>query len=240
MATVATRSSRRCRAGYDPSRDPDLGATLQQILGKIAGSSGGGGKSPIAPKELGNAAFGATVSLREDVSFGDPAKGAVTAAAGAAISIDVQGSGNLEDTTSAKSAAATAAAFGLHSISLKSSGLTLNGKKGPMASLQHLRVMHGGKVEVVTFMPLGKLKKASDTEKGLKGLLAVFMIAGGDLRGAGAMHDAAQQDGLVEAMAQDGMEDAFTKAVHDLVMMQCDAVAAAVPGLDLGVALGIK
>lgn len=219
------------RPGYDPLRDPDVGATLRSLqanLTKGSATGGGGGDAgDLGPEDLSGITPSAGFRTTEEIVQGTGA-GGVKIPAGTGIEAYVRLRGTAEQL-------AQSGVDQVDSISLRSDGIVLMQGDEPIAKLQSVTVLNGGQVRVDRFEPLGKLKEYGEVESGLRGLFALFQLAAAS-QGAntGPISTNVNPD-LVNGMAEGQMEKALQDALRSLL----ETHHAAVPGYDLRQVLGM-
>jgi hypothetical protein len=225
LATTLFSGTRFAKAGYDPLSDPQLAqamAALQVNAGKL-----GGGGGDVGAKDLSELSLSASFTVQQAIQHGTPA-GGISLPAGAQISVSAEAEGTAADLGKGGIPA-------LRSLGLTSSGLTLLKDGAPIAKLQSLSVLRGGKVDVHRFEALGSLKEAGGVESGIKALAALFALHGGAIREADALSRNLDAD-IVNGVAEKQIEAALTAAVLELVNAHHDAI----PGMDLRSVLGVQ
>lgn len=217
------------KAGYDPMKDPDLGATLKQIQANANAAGKSTKKGDLDANEMTSFSAGATFALKEGIerTEGD---GGVSIGAGEDISVSVNVAGD----------GATLGEGGVpdvRSVDVSSEGIVLKKGGEPIARLESFSVYKGGKVDVRRFKGLGKLS----TFEGIESMAKLFVVLGQVSQARGNRAALRNINGdisprAVDQMAEEDMEKALTEAVRKLVLENPHAV----PGVDLRAVLGIE
>jgi hypothetical protein len=239
MISEATQGT-KLGAHYDPTHDPDLKGTLDRVVQgfqKLFHSDEHAGptqKAPINPNEMKHVSAGATVALRGGAKFLKDGTG-IELAAGAPLSISVDGAGDVGHLAQSHDAQSAVDALNVQAVHLSTEGLTVIAKGKPVAKISGITLARGGKVTIDSLTPLGKLAKAEAAESGLSLLFALIAARGGDGQAAGAAYQNAQRPVVVDGVSRAMIEQTFTETVHKMIVENRTAV----PGLDLARALGI-
>lgn len=239
MISDATKGT-KLGAHYDPTRDPDLKGTLDRVMQGFqtlfhSDQQGGAAqKPPIRPEEMKHVSAGATVALRGGAKFLKDGTG-IELAAGAPLSISVDGAGDIGHLAQSHDAQSAVDALDVQAVHLSTEGLTVIAKGKPVAKISSMTLARGGKVTIDNMTPLGKLADAEAAESGLSLLVALIAAGSGDGSAAGAAYRNAQRPAVVHGVSRAMIEQTFNDTVKKMILENRTAV----PGLDLARALGL-
>jgi len=239
MISEATQGT-KLGAHYDPTHDPDLKGTLDRVMAgfqKLFHSdeqAGPAQKAPVNPEEMKHVSAGATVALRGGAKFLKDGTG-IELAAGAPLSISVDGAGDVGQLAQSHDAQSAADALSVQAVHLSTEGLTVIAKGKPVARISSMTLARGGKVSIDSMTPLGKLADAEAAESGISLLFALIAARSGDGDAAGAAYQNAQRPAVVDGVSRAMIEQTFNETVRKMILENRTAV----PGLDLARALGL-
>lgn len=239
MLSEATKGT-KLGAHYDPTQDPDLKGTLDRVMAgfqKLFHSdeqAAAGQKPPIKPEEMKHVSAGATVAMRGGAKFLQDGTG-IELAAGAPLSISVDGAGDVGHLAQSHDAQSAVDALDVQAVHLSTDGLTVIAKGKPVAKISSMTLARGGKVTIDSMTPLGKLADAEATESGISLLFALIAARSGDGNAAGAAYQNANRPVVVDGISRGMIEQTFTDTVKKMILENRTAV----PGVDLARALGL-
>ena len=239
MIQKAVTGTNIANHSYDPTKDADLNGTLNRVMigfTKLFATTGDAApaKAPISPKEMTHVSAGATVSMKAGANFIKDGTG-LQITPGAAMTIGVDGAGDLESVMGGHDAQSTVNAMNIQAVHLSTDGLTVVAKGKPVAKLGTITLARGGKVTIEGIQPLGKLAEAEAAESGLSLLIALIAARGGDGNTAGGALRNAQNPVVVDGVSRAMIEQTFTDQLHKLILQYRNAVN----GVDLATSLGI-
>ena len=170
-------------------------------------------KAPIKPEQMTQVSAGATVALKAGASFIKDGTG-IMIAGGSPLSIGVDGAGDLGHVMKGENAQNTIDAMNVQAVHLSTSGLEVVSKGKPVAKLNALTLVRGGKITIDDMQPLGKLADAEAGEAGLSLLVALLAARSGDGNTAGGAYRNAQHPVVVDGVSRAMIEQTFTDTIH--------------------------
>jgi len=228
------------RPGYIPTQDADLSGTLNRVMQNLGtmfgdGAASSGDPAGVSARDLGNVSAGGKVALRAGASFMQDGTG-LEVGSGAELSVTVNGGGDVQSLVESGSVGGAVQAARIQSIAVSASGLTVKSGDKAVAEITHMTIRPGGRVSIEGMRLLGKAADARSMEQGLSLLVGLLALANRDGSAAQSAFDNVQRPELVDGIARAQMEREFSAAVRAMIL----EYRAAVPGVDLAQALGVR
>lgn len=243
MISRAIAGTAMAKPGYNPMKDKDLMATLAKVKANFDAMPAvpGTKADAVGAADVSAPTLGATLGMKSPFTKSSGEAG-LSIPGGGVFDVSISGTGNLASILKAGSKPQAAAmAAGISSVVVTSEAMTLirpNGK--PLARLQQLTVHKGGSVTLDRFELLGGLGTGAGVESLIR-LVAILAAAeGGGAMGAMQAERAVANGGadpvFVKGLSKSMIETGLSDAVRALFRENRNAI----PGLDLGLAFGVK
>lgn len=222
--------TRVAEGDYDPTQDPDFGQTLQQVITNASSSgSSADTPSPVGMGDLQSVGLSATFDVVRAIQRSTP-EGEVSVASGASLTVSVLSQGSL--TSAMEDPRLASLTLWTHD------GVVLRKGGEDVAKLTRIRLLPGGRVDVVDFEPLGTAREVGAVESVGRLFALLAMARGSGPAGRQALANAPSdvlEPRLVDGLTESLMEDALTEVVQELIEAHHDAL----PGFDLRTILGM-